>query len=123
MAVGGRRGAAAACGRWCLVILAVASALGVSGPALYWRYKKGFSSSATTTTTAAVVSSPSCPPCTCDCPPPISLNSIAPGERPLPPLSSSDLAADLHCTDAYAAHSSVDDTKNGSVFGLLLLLD
>ncbi|KAF7017196.1 hypothetical protein CFC21_030672 [Triticum aestivum] len=76
MAVGGRRAAAAACGRWCLVILAVASALGVSGPALYWRYKKGFSSPASG---AAAVSAPSCPPCTCDCPPPLSLQSIAPG--------------------------------------------
>jgi hypothetical protein len=35
---GGSRRTAAACGRWCLVILAVASALGVSGPAFYWRY-------------------------------------------------------------------------------------
>ncbi|XP_047069530.1 uncharacterized protein LOC124677601 [Lolium rigidum] len=77
MAVGGRR--AAACGRWCLVILAVASALGVSGPALYWRYKKGFSSSAATVTAAVSSSSPTCPPCTCDCPPPLSLHSIAPG--------------------------------------------
>lgn len=78
MAVGGRR--AAACGRWCLVILAVASALGVSGPALYWRYKKGFSSSAATAAAAAAASSsPTCPPCTCDCPPPLSLQSIAPG--------------------------------------------
>uniref|UniRef100_A0A453CCG0 Uncharacterized protein n=1 Tax=Aegilops tauschii subsp. strangulata TaxID=200361 RepID=A0A453CCG0_AEGTS len=85
MAVGGRRAAAAACGRWCLVILAVASALGVSGPALYWRYKKGFSSPASG---AAAVSAPSCPPCTCDCPPPLSLQSIAPGPAPL----SSDLA-------------------------------
>ncbi|KAL5216431.1 hypothetical protein ABZP36_007832 [Zizania latifolia] len=70
----GRRGAAAACGRWCLVILAVASALGVSGPAFYWRYKKGFASSSS----SAAVSSP-CPPCSCDCPPPLSLQSIAPG--------------------------------------------
>lgn len=77
MAVGGRRAAAATCGRWCLVILAVASALGVSGPALYWRYKKGFSSPA-----SAAVSAPSCPPCTCDCPPPLSLQSIAPGPVP-----------------------------------------
>ncbi|KAK1684112.1 hypothetical protein QYE76_044960 [Lolium multiflorum] len=78
MAVAGRR--AAACGRWCLVILAVASALGVSGPALYWRYKKGFSSSSAATVTAtAASSSPTCPPCTCDCPPPLSLQSIAPG--------------------------------------------
>ncbi|XP_006653572.2 uncharacterized protein LOC102699862 [Oryza brachyantha] len=79
----GRRGAgaaaaAAACGRWCLVILAVASALGVSGPAFYWRYKKGFASSSSSSPSAAVVS-PSCPPCSCDCPPPLSLHSIAPG--------------------------------------------
>uniref|UniRef100_A0A0A9GD55 Uncharacterized protein n=1 Tax=Arundo donax TaxID=35708 RepID=A0A0A9GD55_ARUDO len=75
---GGRRAAAAACGRWCLVILAVASALGVSGPAFYWRYKKGFSSSPAASV-AAVSSSPSCPPCSCDCPAPLSLKSIAPG--------------------------------------------
>lgn len=78
MAGGGRRAAAAACGRWCLVILAVASALGVSGPAFYWRYKKGFSSSVSSSA-ATAVSSPSCPPCNCDCPPPLSLQSIAPG--------------------------------------------
>lgn len=82
----GRRGGAAvaaACGRWCLVILAVASALGVSGPAFYWRYKKGFassSSSSSVSASAAAVVSPSCPPCSCDCPPPLSLQSIAPGE-------------------------------------------
>ncbi|CAL5016078.1 unnamed protein product [Urochloa decumbens] len=75
---GGRRAAtAAALGRWCLVILAVASALGVSGPAFYWRYKKGFSASPSSP--AAVSSSPTCPPCSCDCPPPLSLKSIAPG--------------------------------------------
>ncbi|TVU15344.1 hypothetical protein EJB05_38861 [Eragrostis curvula] len=82
--VGGGSGArrtAAACGRWCLVILAVASALGVSGPAFYWRYKKGFSSSSPATAAVASSSSsvPSCPPCTCDCPAPLSLKSIAPG--------------------------------------------
>ncbi|KAI4973520.1 hypothetical protein ZWY2020_041048 [Hordeum vulgare] len=44
-------------------------ALGVSGPALYWRYKKGSSASA---------SAPYCPPCSCDCPPPLSLHSIVP---------------------------------------------
>jgi hypothetical protein len=78
--VGGGSGArrTAACGRWCLVILAVASALGVSGPAFYWRYKKGFSSSPATP--AVSTSAPSCPPCTCDCPAPLSLKSIAPGE-------------------------------------------
>ncbi|KAK3144334.1 hypothetical protein QOZ80_4AG0311660 [Eleusine coracana subsp. coracana] len=78
-ASGARRAAtAAACGRWCLVILAVASALGVSGPAFYWRYKKGFSSSSPATV-AVATSAPSCPPCTCDCPAPLSLKSIAPG--------------------------------------------
>ena len=77
---GGRRAATAAVlGRWCLVILAVASALGVSGPAFYWRYKKGFSSSPASTA-AVAASSPSCPPCSCDCPAPLSLKSIAPGE-------------------------------------------
>ncbi|XP_021319294.1 gamma-tubulin complex component 2 [Sorghum bicolor] len=79
---GGRRAAtAAALGRWCLVILAVASALGVSGPAFYWRYKKGFSSSSSSpaSTAAVAASSPSCPPCSCDCPAPLSLKSIAPG--------------------------------------------
>ncbi|KAL6903655.1 hypothetical protein ACP4OV_004468 [Aristida adscensionis] len=82
MVGGGGRRTAAACGRWCLVILAVASALGVSGPAFYWRYKQGFSSStspASSAAAAAAASSPSCPPCTCDCPPPLSLKSIAPG--------------------------------------------
>uniref|UniRef100_A0A0D9UYG3 DUF1068 domain-containing protein n=1 Tax=Leersia perrieri TaxID=77586 RepID=A0A0D9UYG3_9ORYZ len=67
--------AAAACGRWWLVIAAVASALAVSGPAFYWRYKQGFPSSSS----ATAVVSPSCPPCSCDCPPPLSLHSIAPG--------------------------------------------
>ncbi|EEF38847.1 conserved hypothetical protein [Ricinus communis] len=58
------------CLRCCLVIFAVVSALGVCGPALYWRFKKtiAFSSSKT-----------SCPPCICDCPPPLSLLKIAPG--------------------------------------------
>uniref|UniRef100_A0A0D9W6T7 Uncharacterized protein n=1 Tax=Leersia perrieri TaxID=77586 RepID=A0A0D9W6T7_9ORYZ len=80
MAGVGRRGAAAAaCGRWCLVILAVASALGVSGPAFYWRYKKGFASSSSVSASSAAVVSTSCPPCSCDCPPPLSLQSIAPG--------------------------------------------
>ncbi|KAG8090744.1 hypothetical protein GUJ93_ZPchr0011g28789 [Zizania palustris] len=81
MAGVGRRGAAAAaaCRRWCLVIPAVASALGVSGPAFYWRYKKGFASSSSSSSAAAVSSS--CPPCSCDCPPPLSLQSIAPGSN------------------------------------------
>lgn len=61
-----------ACVRCCLVAFAVASALYVSGPALYWRFKRSFG--------AATPSSPSsCPPCVCDCPPAVSLQKIAPG--------------------------------------------
>ncbi|KAJ4951943.1 hypothetical protein NE237_028775 [Protea cynaroides] len=59
-----------ACLRCCLVVFAVASALFVSGPALYWRYKKGIKS---------VKAPPTCNPCICDCPPPLSLHNIAPG--------------------------------------------
>ncbi|XP_042507888.1 uncharacterized protein LOC122083985 [Macadamia integrifolia] len=59
-----------ACLRCCLVVFAVASALFVSGPALYWRFKKTIKSGK---------ASPSCSPCICDCPPPLSLNNIAPG--------------------------------------------
>lgn len=56
--------------RLCLVIFAVVSALAVCGPALYWRFKK---------TVRFVDSKSSCPPCICDCPPPLSLLKIAPG--------------------------------------------
>ncbi|KAF5469553.1 hypothetical protein F2P56_013617 [Juglans regia] len=56
--------------RWCLVVFAVVSALGVCGPALYWRFKKTVRLGGTTA---------SCPPCICDCPPPLSLLKIAPG--------------------------------------------
>ncbi|CAN0838475.1 hypothetical protein LINGRAHAP2_LOCUS2174 [Linum grandiflorum] len=60
-----------ACLRCCLVIFAVVSALGVCGPAIYWRFKK---------TMRLSDSNPSsCPPCACDCPPPLSLLKIAPG--------------------------------------------
>ncbi|KAA3468213.1 Two-component response regulator-like PRR73 [Gossypium australe] len=55
--------------RLCLVIFAVVSALAVCGPALYWRFKK---------TLRFVDSKSSCPPCICDCPPPLSLLKIAP---------------------------------------------
>lgn len=58
-----------ACVRCCLVLCAVASALCVSAPALYWRFNKTLASSKS-----------SCPPCVCDCPPPLSLHNIAPGE-------------------------------------------
>ncbi|KAK2982854.1 hypothetical protein RJ640_021344 [Escallonia rubra] len=55
--------------RCCLIVFAIASALCVSGPALYWKFKK----------VSAVSSSSSCPTCSCDCPPPLSLFKIAPG--------------------------------------------
>jgi hypothetical protein len=51
-------------------VFAVISALAVCGPALYWRFKKSIKLGA---------SKPSCPPCICDCPPPLSLLKIAPG--------------------------------------------
>ncbi|XVE97500.1 hypothetical protein REPUB_Repub03eG0024900 [Reevesia pubescens] len=57
------------CLRLCLVIFAVVSALGVCGPALYWRFKKAL---------RLADSKSSCPPCICDCPPPLSLLKIAP---------------------------------------------
>ncbi|KAI5020085.1 hypothetical protein ZWY2020_044973 [Hordeum vulgare] len=50
-----------------------AAALGVSGPALYWRYKKGFSASASAATAA------SAPSTRLALLPPLSLQSIAPG--------------------------------------------
>lgn len=59
-----------ACLRCCLVIFAVVSALAVCGPALYWRFKKGV---------LVARSKSSCPSCVCDCPPPLSLLTIAPG--------------------------------------------
>ncbi|KAL0872872.1 hypothetical protein Bca101_022577 [Brassica carinata] len=55
----------------CLVIFAVVSALVVCGPALYWKFNKGFVGSARKSSV--------CPPCVCDCPPPVSLLEIAPG--------------------------------------------
>ncbi|KAF5805072.1 hypothetical protein HanRHA438_Chr05g0214461 [Helianthus annuus] len=55
------------CFRCCLVVLAVISALCVSGPALYWKLKR------------EPTSSISCTPCICDSPPPLSLIKLAPG--------------------------------------------
>ncbi|MBA0547825.1 hypothetical protein Golob_018966 [Gossypium lobatum] len=63
------------CLRLCLVTFALISALAVCGPALYWRFKK---------TLKLGPSKSSCPPCICDCPPPLSLVNIAPG---IPPFS------------------------------------
>ncbi|WOL08648.1 hypothetical protein Cni_G17401 [Canna indica] len=69
-----------ACLKCLLVVFAVASALCVSGPALYWRYKKGFATARSLSTSSASSASPSgCAPCVCDCPPPLSLDAIAPG--------------------------------------------
>lgn len=76
----------------CLVVLAVASALCVSGPALYWRYKKSFAASSLFGSGSGSGSiSPflgfrwrsasSCAPCSCDCPPPLSL-PVLPKELP-----------------------------------------
>ncbi|KAF3590642.1 hypothetical protein DY000_02027686 [Brassica cretica] len=47
----------------CLVIFAVVSALLVCGPALYWKFNKGFVGSSTRRNSM-------CPPCVCDCPHP-----------------------------------------------------
>ncbi|KAL6523442.1 hypothetical protein OROGR_017045 [Orobanche gracilis] len=60
----------ATCLRCCLVIFAVVSALCVSGPALYFKFKKGFKSNG---------ASASCPPCNCKCAPPESPFLIVPG--------------------------------------------
>ncbi|KAL2454489.1 Protein of unknown function (DUF1068) [Abeliophyllum distichum] len=60
----------ATCLRCCLVIFAVVSALCVSGPALYWKFKKGMKLKGI---------SSSCAPCLCDCPSPQTLFQIAPG--------------------------------------------
>ncbi|KAG4949848.1 hypothetical protein JHK86_043087 [Glycine max] len=59
--------------RGCLVVFAVVSALGVCGPALYWRFKNAI------TLRNSHSSKLSCPPCLCDCPPPLSLFQLAPG--------------------------------------------
>jgi hypothetical protein len=47
-------------GRWCLVILVVASALGVTDPAFYWALQEGVSASPSSPTTVA--SSSACMP-------------------------------------------------------------
>ncbi|XP_052198571.1 uncharacterized protein LOC127805827 [Diospyros lotus] len=70
------------CLRCCLVVFAVVSALCVSGPALYWKLKKGLKSGGY---------SSECSPCICDCPPPLSLLKIAPG---LANLSVTDCGGD-----------------------------
>ncbi|KAG2315074.1 hypothetical protein Bca52824_018196 [Brassica carinata] len=54
----------------CLIIFDVISALLVCGPALYWKFNKGFIGS---TRKSSV-----CPPCVCDCPPHVSLLDITP---------------------------------------------
>ncbi|XP_042430125.1 uncharacterized protein LOC122016792 [Zingiber officinale] len=66
-----------ACLKCLLVVFAVASALCVSGPALYWRFKKGFAAARSRSSSSS--SLPGCASCVCDCPPPVSLEAIAPG--------------------------------------------
>jgi gamma-tubulin complex component 2 len=57
-------------------------------------------------------SSPSCPPCSCDCPAPLSLKSIAPGELPSSvPLIRSCYYPRLICVGTRATHNSLDKTK------------
>ncbi|XP_013593703.1 uncharacterized protein BNAC07G43060D isoform X2 [Brassica napus] len=68
----------------CLVIFAVVSALLVCGPALYWKFNKGFVGSSTRRNSM-------CPPCVCDCPPPVSLLGIAPGLANLSDCGGDDL--------------------------------
>lgn len=58
--------------RCCLVTFAIISALCVSGPAIYWRLKKGLNLNSNSSIS-------SCNPCVCDCPPPLSLLKLAPG--------------------------------------------
>ncbi|XP_042394988.1 uncharacterized protein LOC121985535 [Zingiber officinale] len=65
-----------ACLKCLLVTFAVTSALCVSGPALYWRFKKGFATARSLSTSSTL---PGCAPCICDCPPPLSLDAVAPG--------------------------------------------
>ncbi|GAA0161474.1 hypothetical protein LIER_39234 [Lithospermum erythrorhizon] len=55
------------CLRCCLVVFAVISALCVSGPVLYWKFKKGLLLKTT---------SASCSPCVCKCAPPLSLPGL-----------------------------------------------
>jgi gamma-tubulin complex component 2 len=55
-----------------------------------------------------VPSSPACPPCSCDCPPPLSLKSIAPGELPDPTLLLRSCSCrPLICVGVYATRSSL----------------
>ncbi|PWA92639.1 hypothetical protein CTI12_AA039760 [Artemisia annua] len=60
------------CIRICLVTFAIVSALCVSGPAIYWKFKKGFSFNKSSSSSIV------CNPCVCDCPPPLSLLKLAP---------------------------------------------
>ncbi|CAL9106225.1 unnamed protein product [Musa textilis] len=73
-----------ACLKCLLVVFAIASALCVSGPALYWRFKKGFASTQSLSSSSSS-SHLGCAPCVCDCPPPLSLDAIAPGDLSFSP--------------------------------------
>ncbi|KAJ8452858.1 hypothetical protein Cgig2_014621 [Carnegiea gigantea] len=69
--LGGSRQSGRICLRCCLSLFAVALTVCLLGPALHWKLKKG-------TTLGHGRSSISCPPCTCDCPPPLSILKIVP---------------------------------------------
>jgi hypothetical protein len=61
-------------------------------------------------------SSPSCPPCSCDCPAPLSLKSIAPGELSCSvPLTRSCYCRRLVCVGAHATHNLLDNKKKISI--------
>ncbi|XVF48452.1 hypothetical protein PTKIN_Ptkin03bG0191000 [Pterospermum kingtungense] len=90
------------CLRSCLVIFAIVSALGVCGPALYWRVKK---------TLRLGDSKSSCPPCICDCPPPLSLLKIAPGmqemEKQFVDLLTEELKLQEAVSEEHARHMNI----------------
>ncbi|KAF9617609.1 hypothetical protein IFM89_037672 [Coptis chinensis] len=67
----GSRRSPSTCLRCCLLVFALTSAIYISEPDLFSRFKKGF--------TLDNKSAVSCAPCSCNCPPPLSLLKIAPG--------------------------------------------
>ncbi|KAF5205674.1 Ubiquitin-associated protein [Thalictrum thalictroides] len=60
------------CLRCLLVVFVIGCALYITGPSLFSRFKKGFMLNNNN-------NAHSCLPCTCDCPPSLSLMNIAPG--------------------------------------------
>lgn len=68
-----RRRSSGTWGKCCLVVFAIVSSLCVSGPALYWKFKK--------VSILGSGAASACPRCDCDsqCPTPLPLFQIAPG--------------------------------------------